>query len=458
MPRAIPPDPNAAGARNSGYSQHEAIGDLHLAADAFGNAVEAYRAALAETPASAAADRIRLLLRMARAEQLRGRPQDGLTNVQAARAIARRVGNPRLNAFVAGGMAVLQTEMGSPRRALRYATYGYRVLRDTNEHDAVAQISLSMGLALTRSGQPQQAIDWLQSAAAMYRRVENADGLVSALNNLGLVYKNLREWREATRYLEQALEIDERKGLFARMRGHHQNLGLIRYRLGQWELAEEHFRHSLRISREISHAGGEAGAMLALGMLARRRRQLDRAEDHFRQAQDLATRTGARRETVLDAQMRALGALPHVMAFSDVYPALKAGVVDGTENPISNLYTQRMHEVQKHLTLTNHGYLGYATIVNKRFWDGLPGDVREKLQQAMAEATEYANRIAKEKNDEDLERVRAARTTEVHVPTPAERLALEKALAPVHTQMADRIGRDLIRSIYRATGFAPDRL
>jgi C4-dicarboxylate-binding protein DctP len=156
---------------------------------------------------------------------------------------------------------------------------------------------------------------------------------------------------------------------------------------------------------------------------------------------------------VLDAQMRALGALPRVMAFSDVYPALRAGVVDGTENPVSNLYTQRMHEVQQHLTLTNHGYLGYATIVNKRFWDGLPGDVRRQLEQAMAEATEYANRIAKEKNDADLERVKAAGTTMVHVPTPGERLALERALAPVHAQMAARIGKDLLDSIHRAAGF-----
>ncbi|HET7824416.1 MAG TPA: TRAP transporter substrate-binding protein [Anaeromyxobacter sp.] len=160
---------------------------------------------------------------------------------------------------------------------------------------------------------------------------------------------------------------------------------------------------------------------------------------------------------VLDAQMRALGALPQMMAFSDVYPALRAGVVDGTENPISNLWTQRMHEVQPHLTLTNHGYLGYAIIVNKRFWDGLPGDVRDALARAMAEATEYANRIAKEKNDADLARVRAAGTTEVHVPSPAERAALEKALAPVHAQMADRIGRGVLAAIYRATGYAPER-
>ena len=75
---------------------------------------------------------------------------------------------------------------------------------------------------------------------------------------------------------------------------------------------------------------------------------------------------------VLAAQMKALGALPQTMAFSEVYQALQTGVVDGTENPPSNLYTQKMHEVQKHVAMTNHGYLGYAVITNKKFWDGLP--------------------------------------------------------------------------------------
>jgi C4-dicarboxylate-binding protein DctP len=132
--------------------------------------------------------------------------------------------------------------------------------------------------------------------------------------------------------------------------------------------------------------------------------------------------------------------------------------VDGAENPVSNLYTQRMHEVQRHLTLSNHGYLGYAVIVNKRFWDGLPEDLRRQLEAAMHEATDHANRIAREKNDEDLARVRAAGTTAVHVPTAAERLALKRALVPVHAQMEQRIGRDLIESIYRATSFERDRL
>lgn len=77
---------------------------------------------------------------------------------------------------------------------------------------------------------------------------------------------------------------------------------------------------------------------------------------------------------VLEAQMQALKAIPQTMAFSEVYQALQTGVVDGTENPISNFYTQKMHEVQKYMTITDHGYLGYAVIVNKKFWEELPAD------------------------------------------------------------------------------------
>jgi C4-dicarboxylate-binding protein DctP len=161
---------------------------------------------------------------------------------------------------------------------------------------------------------------------------------------------------------------------------------------------------------------------------------------------------------VLEAQMRAVGALPQVMAFSEVYQALQTGVVDGTENPISNLYTQKMHEVQKNLTLTEHGYLGYAVIVNKKFWDGLPTDVHAQLDQAMKEATDYANKIAKEENDAALDAVRKSGKTVVYTPTPAERLALKEAMAKVHKEMESRIGKEIIDAVYKETGFDPNKL
>jgi C4-dicarboxylate-binding protein DctP len=159
---------------------------------------------------------------------------------------------------------------------------------------------------------------------------------------------------------------------------------------------------------------------------------------------------------VLSAQMKALGALPQTMAFSEVYQALQTGVVDGTENPPSNLYTQKMHEVQKYVEVTNHGYLGYAVIVNKKFWEGLPADVRTGLEAAMVEATKYANQIAKEENDQALEKVKASGKSQVYVPTAAEKALWKKALVGVHKEMEGRIGKDTIQAVYAATGFKAD--
>ncbi|GAB3428030.1 TRAP transporter substrate-binding protein [Massilia solisilvae] len=154
---------------------------------------------------------------------------------------------------------------------------------------------------------------------------------------------------------------------------------------------------------------------------------------------------------VLDAQMRALGANPQVLAFSEVYQALQTGVVDGTENPPSNMYTQKMHEVQKHLTISNHGYLGYAVIVNKKFWDGLPADVRAALEKAMAEATTYEKAIAQRDNDMALAAIKKAGKTTVYELNAKEQADWRKAMLPVHKQMESRIGADLIKAIYKET-------
>ncbi len=158
---------------------------------------------------------------------------------------------------------------------------------------------------------------------------------------------------------------------------------------------------------------------------------------------------------VLEAQMKALGALPQVMAFSEVYQALQTGVVDGTENPPSNMYTQKMYEVQSNSTLSRHGYLGYAVIVNKAFWDGLPPDIRASLEKAMTEATVYANDIAEKENDDSLAAMKASGKTVFYELTPEEKKEWRKKLSIVHKEMASRIGKELIEQIYAATGDKP---
>jgi C4-dicarboxylate-binding protein DctP len=158
---------------------------------------------------------------------------------------------------------------------------------------------------------------------------------------------------------------------------------------------------------------------------------------------------------VLEGEMRALGAIPQVMAFSEVYQALQTGVVDGTENPPSNFYTQKMHEVQKFLTVSNHGYLGYAVIANRKFWEGLPPDIRAALESAMKDATKYADDIAMKENLDSLEAVRKSGRTQVITLAPEEKAAWKKALVQVHRDNESRIGREVIQAVYAETGFKP---
>jgi len=158
---------------------------------------------------------------------------------------------------------------------------------------------------------------------------------------------------------------------------------------------------------------------------------------------------------VLEAQMRALGAIPQVMAFSELYQALQSGVVDGTEGTPSNFWTQKIYEVQKHMSLSNHGHLAYAAIVNKKFWDGLPTDLRTTLDGCMRDATIYANAIAATENTQSLDKIRASGKTTVYTPTAAEILEWKKALMPVHHEMEARVGKDVVQAAYKAAGFVP---
>ena len=155
---------------------------------------------------------------------------------------------------------------------------------------------------------------------------------------------------------------------------------------------------------------------------------------------------------VLEAQFKALGALPQVLPFSDVYQAMQTGVVDGSENTPSNMYTQKHYEVQKYITLSNHGYIGYAVIVNKKFWDGLPTDIRDELTRAMNEATATVNASAQKDNDDALEAMKKSGKTEFITLTPAQTAAWHKALAPVTAEMTSRIGKDTIDEFKKVAG------
>lgn len=159
---------------------------------------------------------------------------------------------------------------------------------------------------------------------------------------------------------------------------------------------------------------------------------------------------------VLAAQMKALGAKPRALDFSEVYSALKVGAVDGTEGPVSNFYTQNLHLAQKYLTLSDHGYLGYAVVANKRFWDGLSPAIRSALEGALREATTYANESAEKNNAAALEALKKTGRTQIIELTAEEKSAWRKTLGKVHQQAGLRVHKELVQSIYKEAGYAPN--
>ncbi len=147
---------------------------------------------------------------------------------------------------------------------------------------------------------------------------------------------------------------------------------------------------------------------------------------------------------IADRYFRDVGSIPQIMAFSEVYQALQTGVVDGCENTPSNYLTQKFHEVQKDITVSYHAHLQYAVIVNSKFWNGLPADIRGQLEKAMAEATDYTNSIAVKENEDALEEIKKTGKTTLHYLTDDQNKAWQDAMRPTYAWAKGRVGQEVL--------------
>jgi C4-dicarboxylate-binding protein DctP len=151
---------------------------------------------------------------------------------------------------------------------------------------------------------------------------------------------------------------------------------------------------------------------------------------------------------VLEAQFKAVGGNPLVMPFSEVYSALEQGVIDGQENTWSNMYSKKFYEVQKYITGTDHGYLGYMVVTNAQFWNHLPKDVRTELEAILREVTAWIRVNALKINMDQKAKIVASGVTTVTDLTEAEKDAFREAFKPVHAEFRDVVGGDLIDAVY----------
>ena len=149
---------------------------------------------------------------------------------------------------------------------------------------------------------------------------------------------------------------------------------------------------------------------------------------------------------VLEEQFKAVRANPRKMSFAEVYQGLQTGVVNGAENPYSNIYSQKMHEVQKFITESDHGLLDYMLITNTRFWTGLPPDIKTELEKVIVEVTTQVNKDAEKLNQDAKQSIINAKTTEIITLTPEQRGKWREAMKPVWKKFEGDIGADLIKA------------
>ena len=154
---------------------------------------------------------------------------------------------------------------------------------------------------------------------------------------------------------------------------------------------------------------------------------------------------------VLQEQILQIGGNPQKMAFVEVYQALQTGAVDAQENTWSNIYSSKFYEVQKYLTETNHGYIGYLVAVNLDFWDSLPADIRDELTSIITEVTQWANVQSIEINKASLDKIRQSGNSEIVQLSTAELAGWQSAMRPVWAKFEQNIGVDLIRAAEEAS-------
>ena len=127
-------------------------------------------------------------------------------------------------------------------------------------------------------------------------------------------------------------------------------------------------------------------------------------------------------------------------------------MIDGTEGPLSNLYTQKQYEVQKHVTLTYHTISNYVVVANKAFWDKLPPDIRTTLEGAIKDATALNDQNSVKDEATAIAAIKASGKSEIYTPTPAEKQLWVKAMLPVQDEMASRVKKETLDAVRGAVG------
>jgi len=143
------------------------------------------------------------------------------------------------------------------------------------------------------------------------------------------------------------------------------------------------------------------------------------------------------------ATFNVAGANPTPMAWGEVFTALQQGTIDAQENPLPVIYTQKLYEVQKYLSLTDHFYAPALFIMSGDLFNSLSAEDQALFMEAAAEATAYEREVSLQQAEDyvDLCIEEGMEVNEV------DKSLFVEAMAPVYEQFEKELGKDLIDEI-----------
>lgn len=188
--------------------------------------------------------------------------------------------------------------------------------------------------------------------------------------------------------------------------------------------------------------------MIVLGFWDSGMKQLTNNVRPIRKPQDLAgTTMRIMPSTVLDQQFNLLEVHPVELNFNDVYLALSQGRIDGQENTISNIYSKRFYRVQKYMTLSNHGYLGYLVVMDKTFWNRLSPELQTIIRTAMHEVTQWQRQQAVLIERDKLREIQSCNCIEINELSKEEQREWKQFYQPLYQIMERRLGNEFLHEL-----------
>ena len=152
---------------------------------------------------------------------------------------------------------------------------------------------------------------------------------------------------------------------------------------------------------------------------------------------------------VLKEQFEYFGASVSMLEFNKTFQNLEKNHTDSQENTISNIYSKKLYELQKYLTISDHGFLGYGVLMNEEFWNELPPDIQRDIERAMQETTKWLWVKSDDMNNQLLEKIKQSSTISIYILSPNEKKQWMEEMTAIYPQFESAIGSDLMNKMKR---------